>query len=188
MPIRATFDHGHRLTDSGFAWTEYRGECSPSANIGRTGDVWMNTKLGSMAIYWNSKGKWTPWAGLDRIEGSSGSSSQWVLTPNPIIPTLFLWVRAEGAVWVPRSAITKDISRGNQPDNAYRRMSPLPVRAALFVSDFLTPTADRKLEKTRGSISNSTVESGSRSEKRDRSDKAMSTPTTAGYSRPKVRL
>lgn len=186
IPIKATFDHGNRLTDAGFAWTEYRGECGPPADMGRTGDVWMNTKLGSMAIYWNSKGKWTPWAGLDRTEGNSASSSHWILTPNPIIPTLFLWVRVGGAVWLHRSAIIADISKGNQPDNGYRRMSPLPVHAALFVSDFLTSAAARKAEKNREWSSSSTVDSGSRAEKQQSVGNAISTPAPTRWPKLKV--
>lgn len=186
MPIKASFDYGYRLTDAGFAWTEYRGECGPPSYLGRTGDVWMNTKIGSMAIYWNLKGTWTPWAGLDHIKGNSPSSSRWILTPNPIIPTLFLWVRAEGVVWVPRSAILSDISRGNQPGNAYRHMSPLPVRAASFVSDFLTPAASRMIEKNRRFVMSRTLESGRGAERKKRSGDAICAAAPAAHRRPKV--
>lgn len=131
IPIQATILYRDRITPEGLLpWTEYRGESGPRSDVGRTGDVWMKTKLNSMALYWNVMGKWISWSGLDRDE-----RGQWILTPNPIIPTLYLWVGTKGAVWISRTAIILKISRKYHPLS-------LPVNGSTFVYNFLKPLAD----------------------------------------------
>lgn len=102
-------------------------------------------------------GKWIPWSGLDRDKGG-----QWILAPNPIIPTLYLWVGAKGVVWIPRKKMILKISRPHQPLS-------LPIKGPTFVYNFLKHFSDcREDYSVYGRPSPSDIHENSLADQRDK--------------------